>query len=216
MVYSDMSPIGLMGFASATLLFNLQTARIVDPDDLNVAAGIVLGGFAQLLCGILEFLRQGTQFAAVAFSSYGLFWIAYVVGTHVMEGGSYMAEACYLYFWTVFTLSMTVITFVPGTPIVSRITFCLATVLFGTLALNNNLRHFGYEGYALQVFGGWVGILAACCAFYDGLGSMINHAHNRQLLPNPPTKARRSRKLDNVLDGEVVEEVQMEYKPKRM
>src|SRR5471032_3135654 len=72
------APLGLAGFAMTTFVLSMTNTNWVSPTDLPVVLGLALayGGIAQLLAGMWEF-RSGNTFGAVAFSSFGAFWISY-------------------------------------------------------------------------------------------------------------------------------------------
>jgi succinate-acetate transporter protein len=61
-------------------VLSVFNANLVDPKGTTVVLGLALtyGGIAQLLAGMWEF-RAGNTFGAVAFSSFGGFWISFFV-----------------------------------------------------------------------------------------------------------------------------------------
>ena len=65
------APLGLLGFGMTTILLNFHNAGFYPLDSMILAMGIVYGGFAQILVGIMEF-QKGNTFGTVAFTSYGL------------------------------------------------------------------------------------------------------------------------------------------------
>src|ERR1700738_1501003 len=75
---ADPGPLGLAGFATTTFALSLINANLVSAGALPMAAVLALayGGLAQLIAGIWEF-RTGNTFGAVAFCSYGTFWISF-------------------------------------------------------------------------------------------------------------------------------------------
>src|SRR5438045_7912268 len=77
---ADPGPLGLAGFAMTTFVLSMFNARLVSVGGEPVVLGLALayGGIAQLLAGMWEF-RTGNTFGAVAFSSFGGFWISYFV-----------------------------------------------------------------------------------------------------------------------------------------
>ena len=79
------APLGLAGFALTTFVLSMINANWVSGLDTPVVLGLALayGGLAQLLAGMWEF-RAGNTFGAVAFSSYGAFWIS-VLGAAVVQ-----------------------------------------------------------------------------------------------------------------------------------
>ncbi|KAF5363810.1 hypothetical protein D9756_000047 [Leucocoprinus leucothites] len=85
------APIGLFSFAATTFLlsmFNVHTRGITVP---NVVVGMAVfaGGLVQLLAGMWE-VPNGNTFGAVAFSSYGAFWMSYAT---IMIPGSGVIDA---------------------------------------------------------------------------------------------------------------------------
>src|ERR1700754_4341657 len=75
---ADPGPLGLAGFAMTTFVLSMFNADLVDKAGEPVVLGIALayGGIAQLLAGMWEF-RTGNTFGAVAFSSFGAFWLSF-------------------------------------------------------------------------------------------------------------------------------------------
>src|SRR5215475_15979725 len=72
------APLGLAGFAATTFMLSMINANLVNHNSLTGVLGLALayGGIAQLIAGIWEF-RTGNTFGAVAFCSYGAFWISF-------------------------------------------------------------------------------------------------------------------------------------------
>src|SRR5437763_12775840 len=76
---ADPGPLGLAGFAGTTFVLSLLNANLVSLDGgigAVLALALAYGGLAQLLAGMWEF-RTGNTFGAVAFSSFGAFWISF-------------------------------------------------------------------------------------------------------------------------------------------
>jgi hypothetical protein len=75
---ADPGPLGLAAFATTTFVLSIFNANLVNPKGTLVVLGLALayGGIAQLLAGMSEF-RTGNTFGAVAFTSYGAFWISF-------------------------------------------------------------------------------------------------------------------------------------------
>ncbi len=105
---ADPAPLGLAAFAMTTLALSLGNANVW-PAGAVAALGLALvyGGFAQLLAGMWEFARKNT-FGAIAFTSYGAFWISYYVLAHFLLGGlrplvAGQAVGVFLLGWTILT-----------------------------------------------------------------------------------------------------------------
>jgi len=75
---ADPGPLGLAGFAMTTFVLSMFNSNLVDAKGTPVVLGLALayGGIAQLLAGMWEF-RTGNTFGAVAFTSFGAFWISF-------------------------------------------------------------------------------------------------------------------------------------------
>ena len=75
---ADPAPLGLAAFGVTLLAFSMFNAGLLDRTGEPVVLGLALayGGIAQLLAGMWEF-RRGNTFGAVAFGSYGAFWLSY-------------------------------------------------------------------------------------------------------------------------------------------
>jgi uncharacterized protein len=74
----DPGPLGLAGFAMTTFVLSIFNTNILSPKYEATVFGLALfyGGGAQLLAGMWEF-RKGNTFGALAFSSFGAFWLAF-------------------------------------------------------------------------------------------------------------------------------------------
>src|ERR1039458_9817902 len=130
---ADPGPLGLAGFALTTFMLSSFTSGLARRSAEFVLLGVALfyGGIAQLFAGMWEFAK-GNTFGALAFSSYGAFWMAFwylvshskdlpTTGTDAAKG-----IGVFLLAWTIFTLYMTVVA--------SRISGVLF-ILFGVLTL---------------------------------------------------------------------------------
>ncbi|TYJ58442.1 hypothetical protein B9479_000648 [Cryptococcus floricola] len=73
--FANPSPLGLLSFASSSLLLNLYQANARGVTTPNVILGMAIGvgGMGQTIAGILEW-GSGNTFAATTFVSYGGFW----------------------------------------------------------------------------------------------------------------------------------------------
>ena len=75
---ADPGPLGLAAFALTTFVLSCFNSGIVDRKGEAAVLGLALayGGLAQLLAGMWEF-RSGNTFGALAFTSFGAFWISF-------------------------------------------------------------------------------------------------------------------------------------------
>src|SRR3954463_1783121 len=75
---ADPGPLGLGAFALTTFVLSMFNADLVGKGGEPVVLGLAIayGGLAQVLAGMWEF-RTGNTFGAVAFTSFGAFWISF-------------------------------------------------------------------------------------------------------------------------------------------
>src|ERR1035437_9531580 len=84
---ADPAPLGLAGFAMTTFALSIANTNIWGAGaSAALALALVYGGAVQLFAGMWEFVRKNT-FGALAFSSYGAFWISYYVFVKFIVGG---------------------------------------------------------------------------------------------------------------------------------
>jgi len=78
---------GLAAFALTTFVLSMFNAGLVSSAGEPVVLGLALGygGVAQVLAGMWEF-RTGNTFGAVAFTSFGAFWLSFWAFVTFFEG----------------------------------------------------------------------------------------------------------------------------------
>src|SRR5205823_4877925 len=155
-------PLGLAGFAMTTFVLSMINANLVGGGALPVVLGLALayGGIAQLLAGMWEF-RTGNTFGAVAFSSYGAFWISFwfLVKFAGKDLGSEGASAVglYLWAWGIFTGYMFIASL--RTTGAVALVFLLLTITFILLGIGNSALAGGSATTNNTIkIGGYVGI----------------------------------------------------------
>ena len=110
---ADPGPLGLAAFAMTTFVLSMFNSNLVNGKGVPVVLGLALayGGIVQLLAGMWEF-RNGNMFGAVAFSSFGAFWISFwaleAFYAKDITGNAGHAVGLYLWGWAIFTAYMTV------------------------------------------------------------------------------------------------------------
>jgi len=74
---ADPGPLGLGAFALTTFVLSVFNAGLIGTGE-GVVLGLALayGGIAQFAAGMWEFVK-GNTFGAVAFASYGAFWVSF-------------------------------------------------------------------------------------------------------------------------------------------
>jgi succinate-acetate transporter protein len=138
------------------------------------------GGLAQLLAGMWEF-RTGNTFGAVAFTSYGAFWLSFyfLVSFNVAElPKTEIASALglYLWAWGIFTGLLFLCTFASSRAL--QLLFLLLTVTFILLGIGNS------GGTSSMVHaGGYFGLATAAVALYIMTADIMKAVYKRSVLP---------------------------------
>jgi len=178
------APLGLVAFGLTTLLLSFINAGVIPADSVAVvlATAIPFGGVAQILAGMWEF-RTGNTFGATAFTSYGMFWISFVLINTTF--GSLLPKdptpilGLYALAWGIFTAYMFIASL--------RTTTAIATV-FLLLAATFILLGIGDAGGNANItkLGGYVGLATAAAAWYASFAVVTNSTFGRTLLPVRP------------------------------
>ncbi len=169
--------LGLIAFGMTTLLVSLHNLGLFAIDSVILSMAICIGGFAQVVAGLLEF-KSKNVIGANAFTFFGLFWIAFaIIGTDVLSSPAEpMALASFYAIWGLYTLIFVVALLKKS--ILSRIIFTSVMILFFVLAAIqlSDLEFLPYLAGAL-------GLIAGGAAMYDGAGIIINEVHEKEVLP---------------------------------
>ena len=175
------APLGLAGFALTTLILSLVNSGLVTGSSLAIVIALALayGGLGQLIAGWWEF-KAGNTFGAVAFSSYGGFWVSFAAFVVIFQGkDAGNVVAWYLLGWGIFTFYMWIATIKLAR--VTMIVFLLLWITFVLLAAGG--FNSDAAGHGLTQIGGYIGLLTAIAAFYGSARAVINEAWGRELLP---------------------------------
>ena len=181
------APLGLLGFGMTTVLLNLHNAEFYPLGSMILAMGLVYGGLAQVIAGVMEF-KKGNTFGTLAFTSYGLFWWSLVIllllpnftllsPAAVIPNNT--AMAAYFFMWGMFTLLMFCGTIKTNRAI--QFVFSSLTVLFFLLAA---VRLTGSS--ELLLITGIEGIICGASAIYTGIAEVLNEVYDRTVLPLCP------------------------------
>jgi succinate-acetate transporter protein len=186
---ADPGPLGLAAFAMTTFVLSMFNSNLVDGKGVPVVLGLTLayGGIVQVLAGMWEF-RTGNTFGAVAFSSFGAFWLSFwalnVFYAKDIGGNAGHALGVYLWAWAIFTAYMTVAAVrVSGAVL---LVFVLLTVTFILLAIAND----GGDMTILH-WGGYLGLATAAAAWYASFAAVVNSTFARTVLPVVPLNVGR-------------------------
>ena len=184
---ADPGPLGLAAFAMTTFmlsLFNVGLFKFGGTAGSSLSGAISLaliyGGVAQFAAGMWEFARKNT-FGALAFTSYGAFWIGVYFFINVQGGLAVKgALGIYLLAWTIFTTYMCFAAIKVSMAIFAVFIVLEATFIFLTIGNWNG----GHEN--MVKIGGWLGILTAALAWYASAAGVINETHGKVVLPVGP------------------------------
>lgn len=180
---ADPGPLGLAGFAMTTFVLSSVNAGWLPKTVEGVVLGLALfyGGIAQVLAGMWEFAK-GNTFGAVAFTSYGAFWlsfwylVAHVDLSAAAPGDAAKGVGFFLLAWTIFTLYMLVCSLRTNAVLVAIFGVLFLTFLFltlGELATSTGMTRIG----------GYLGLVTAVLAWYGSMAAVMNATVKRVVLP---------------------------------
>lgn len=186
---ADPGPLGLACFALTTFVLSCFNAGLfpLSLEPIVLPLALFYGGAAQVIAGGMEFFKNNT-FGALAFTSYGSFWLAFA---YILNNPELLAAApaadrpkavgLFLLGWTIFTAYMTfAVTKVNG---ILLATFSVLLVAFITLTLGK------FTGVsAWTTVGGYTGIITAFLAWYASAAGVTNSTFGRVVLPTWPRK----------------------------
>lgn len=179
---ADPGPLGLAGFAMTTFVLSVFNADLIGAGGKPVVLGLAFayGGLAQLLAGMWEF-RTGNTFGAVAFTSFGAFWLSFFAldqffAKDIPKADVGHAIGLYLIAWAIFTAYMFIASL--------RTTRAIALV-FGLLVLTFVALGIGESGGNADIvkLGGFLGLATAAAAWYASSAAVINSTFGRIVLP---------------------------------
>jgi succinate-acetate transporter protein len=169
------------------MLLSLINGNLLSPKGIGVVLGLAIayGGLAQLIAGIWEF-RTGNTFGAVAFTSYGCFWLSFYFVLHVVPALTVTAPAvsAYLWIWGGFTFYMFVASL--RTTGAIALVLVLLTATYFLLAIGD----MGSGHTTITHIGGYVGIATAVAAFYASFAQVANSTFGRVVMPLFPLASR--------------------------
>jgi succinate-acetate transporter protein len=182
---ADPGPLGLAAFALTTFVLSMFNADLVGSGGEPIVFGLALayGGVAQILAGMWEF-RTGNTFGAVAFTSYGAFWLSFWAFVQFFEKSVPAADAghavgLFLIAWGIFTTYMFVASL--RTTAAISLVFVLLAATFFLLGIGNAGAHPN-----IIKAGGWFGLATAAAAWYASFAAVTNSTFGRAILPVRP------------------------------
>lgn len=190
---ADPGPLGLAGFALTTFILSVFNAGLISNVGLKAVVlpvALFYGGIAQLLAGMWEFKKANT-FGALAFTSYGAFWMSYAAYIKFVVPGLNASPATkadvrtatglFLLAWTIFTAYMLIAALRVNGAVFLVFAVLIAAFIFlawGDFAKSDSL----------EKIGGYLGIVTAFLAWYASAAGVINAQWKRVVLPVMPIK----------------------------
>jgi len=180
---ADPGPLGLAAFALTTFMLSTFNAGLLPKSAEVSLLGVALfyGGIAQLFAGMWEFVK-GNTFGALAFSSFGAFWMSFwylVVHSGLAKADAPKGVGLFLLAWTIFSILMTVVA-----QRISGLLFTLFAVLVVTF-LFLTVGAFA-AAPALTHIGGYLGLVTAFVAWYASFAGVLNGTVKSVVVPTWP------------------------------
>jgi uncharacterized protein len=179
---ADPGPLGLAAFALTTFVLSMFNSELMGKGGEPVVLGLALayGGIAQMLAGMWEF-RTGNTFGAVAFTSFGAFWLSFWAFVQFYEDKVPTKDAghavgLYLIAWGIFTTYMFVASL--RTTAAISLVFILLAATFFLLGIGN-----ANATPDTVKWGGYVGLATAAAAWYASFAAVTNATFGRTILP---------------------------------
>ncbi len=174
--WANPGALGLAAFGLNTILLQLHNIGWID-SAMPLVYGIVWGGIAQIIAGIIDG-RRGDTFGLTAFCSYGLFWIGIAMafvfqwtGVVTLDNSglawTFVIWAVFTFFMMIGTLKMTFVHF---------FVFASLVILFALLAAHK-------FGAISAVPAGIEGLFCGGAAAYGAAAVIINGKFGRTVLP---------------------------------
>ena len=179
------APLGLAAFALTTFLLSAANAHWMKGNatgDAWVPYALAYGGIVQLLAGMWEF-RNNNVFGAVAFSTYGAFWIGLFFYVRLVAPTAPLRTAFLTHDLAWILLAFAI--FNTYMLLLSAQVNLAVFAVFLTLEITEIVLFLGNFANSLGTvqFGGYVGILTALVAWYASFAILSNDMDGRIKLP---------------------------------
>ncbi|MEO7003142.1 MAG: acetate uptake transporter [Ktedonobacterales bacterium] len=185
---ADPVPLGLAGFASATLTISVVLAGWFRPGDVVIAipVALVFGGIVQFLAGMWAF-RRGNVLAATAFGAFGAFNVSWAILewmtlAHLLPASNAGGSPAYVA--GIFVLTFSLISFYLGyAALGDNLMIAAILMVLGFTYLADGVGIWlGGANWILSI-GGYAGIIVSLMAFYLSAAIVVNSAHRRTAWP---------------------------------
>ena len=174
--WANPGALGLAAFGLNTILLQIHNIGWID-NTMSLVYGIVWGGIAQIIAGIIDG-KRGDTFGLTAFCSYGAFWLGLAFAFIFQWTGVVTLDnsglAWTFVIWGIFTAFMTIGTL--KMTFVHFFVFASLVVLFALLAAHK-------FGAISAVPAGIEGLFCGAAAAYGAAAVIINGKFGRTVLP---------------------------------
>jgi succinate-acetate transporter protein len=173
-------PVGLIAFGLTNMLLSLSNTGLYPVSSPIIAQALFLGGSAQVLAGIMSFVR-GNTFDTVCFVLFGGYWISFAfssilpaLGLADPPSAAIMGAFNFLWAVCVFLLTLGVLR---GAGLLTIVMVTL-TILLVILAFASWT---GSE--VIKKIAGFEGLLCGGTAFYLGCATCLEETAKKKILP---------------------------------
>jgi len=184
-------PLGLIGFALTTFVLGLYQCGAglpgsnpqsgVGPDQAVVGLAIFMGGFAQFVAGIFEFICANSLGTTIH-CSYGAFWLSFslflipsvgIQSAYKNDTRAYSFHiGIYLLLWCFLTIIFLLAALRTNWAIISVLFFLVLAFFFLSLAQFTSTEH-PHASVGLNKTGGAFSVICAFLAFYAGAAGLM-------------------------------------------
>jgi succinate-acetate transporter protein len=183
--WADPGHWAVTAFSATSLMLGIINAHLINASAIGIIipTAFIFGGLVQVIAAIIEIVR-GSTFGAVAFGSYGPFWIAlglYIAFYAKMVAPSSAGTTLALFLWMFAIISLYLFIASLKTDVVLAIILFLLVVTFVLLALGN-----GMANTTLVKAGGYTTIIFAILGFYHAASGTIASTFGKNVLPVGP------------------------------
>jgi len=179
--FADPAHWAVGAFSASSMMLGIWNAGLIGSGSIGIIipVALIFGGLVQLIVAMIE-IGRGSLFGAVAFGTYGPFWI--VIGLYLTvyaktvpaaDAGTSLA----LFLWMFAIISFYLFIASLRTDVVLAIIIGLIVVALVLLALGN-----GMAETSLVKAGGYVTIVFAIFGFYHAAAGTINGVWGKEVL----------------------------------
>ena len=184
-------PLAVFCFGFSVIALSLANAEVFNPSaNLFVPVAFGTGALGMLVGGLWEF-RNGNLFGATFGVAYACFlfttpmilrWFAPEIAPDNVAGAAGFGDSfgAYLLLWAAFTAFLTIGAYYINLP--AFLAFLLLVIVYVLVAIVNITAP---SSNTLLHLAGWIGILDGLCAWWLGMGLLLNGMGPRPIFPLP-------------------------------